>query len=91
MSFRSGYISSFFEFGFQRRKCFDDAYQIFVRTDAAGIEQERMRDLVALGEKLAITFGGMSMQEARINCVMDYFHAMGCDPKHFFNFILGEI
>ncbi len=42
-----------------------------------------MSDLVALGKKLAIGFGRVSVQEARINRVVDHFQLMGWDTETF--------
>src|SRR5271165_886350 len=80
-----------FELRFERGEGFDHADDILVRTDAASVEQKWIRDLVALGDELAVGLGGVAVHEALVDGVVDDLDAVGGNLEVLFDLGLGEI
>ena len=86
-----GNFSCFLQFRFQGGKSFDDPNQVLGRTDAARIKQKRILDEVAFRQDLAVGVGGMSMQEALVDGVVDHFNMRTRNAENVLDFTLGEI
>src|SRR5581483_12016898 len=80
----------FFQLGLQRGERFDDAHQVLVRADSAGVQQEWIVHLVALLDKVLIGTGRMTVLKALIHSVVDDFHVIGRDSEELLQFALGE-
>src|SRR6202050_2431850 len=79
-----------FQFGLQRREGFDHAYDVLVRTDSAGIEQEGICDLVTFGNQLTVGRAGVSMKKSFIDRVVNYLDASRRNIKQLLHFQLGK-
>ena len=69
------------QFRFQRGECLDDAHQVLVWADPSSIEQERIRNLVSLGEELPVGISSVPTKEALINRVINNLDLIWINPK----------
>ena len=81
----------FLQFALQRRKSLDDAHHILVRTDRARVQNEGIVHQIAFGNQFAIRFGGMAVQKALVNRVVDDLDLAVGNAEELFDFILGEL
>ncbi len=81
----------FFQLRLQRGEGFDHAHDILVRTDSSGIKQKGIRDLIALGNQLAVGGAGVPVKEPLIDRVVDHLDAPRGNAEQLLHLDLGKV
>src|SRR5208283_363782 len=81
----------FSQLALQRRKRLDDAHYVFVRPDRPRIQNEWMIYQVALRDQLAVALGGVPVQKAVVDGIVDHFDTIAGDRKQLLDFPLREL
>ncbi|MEJ7605801.1 MAG: hypothetical protein WKF37_05955 [Bryobacteraceae bacterium] len=70
-------------------KGFDDASDIFMLSDAAGVEKDGGVDLIALQDLATLLLRGGVIKEARSGCPVDLTNATGRNVEELFDVAAG--
>ena len=85
-----GIFIFFLQFRFERRECFNDSHNVFVRADSARIKQKGIGHQIPLCQQLPVSVSRVAAQEALINRIVDYVNTLAGDAEQLLNFALGE-
>src|SRR5581483_3806120 len=83
--------SLFCQFCFQRRKALDDSHHVFVRADAARVEQKGVVNLVAFRDELVIGRTGVPAVKPVVNRVVNHFYVFAGNSEKLLDVLLGEV
>ena len=91
ISFKSSNCTFLGQLGLQRSERLDDAHDVLVRADAAGVKQEGIIHLIAFGDEPAVGFAGMPQAKALVEGVVDDLDLLRRNVKQALGVLLGEI
>src|SRR5579864_8840834 len=81
----------FFQFCLESGKSFNDANQILMRADGAGVQQKWIGHEIAFSNELPVSVGGVATKKAFVNSVVDHLNALWRNAEQLLNLALGEL